>query len=183
MNKKYFKTIDMATIILFSPLYAILNLYIGPLGFALLKLPVLCDVAVFFTLLLVVWLSAKFGSASIVGLIGSLIVLSLRPSPHIIGFAAASVLFDILMAVNRHKISLNTYSMASAAIVTAISAYFAGALIGAFFMEKPLSSATLQWALTLWGGWHLIGGIASLAIAFPIMAILERANVKRIKSV
>lgn len=183
MNKKYFKTKDIAAIILFSPLYAILNLYIGPLGFTLFKLPILCDVAVFLTLLLTVWLSGKFGSASIVGLIGSLIVLSFRPSPHIIGFAAASILFDILMTVNRHKVSLNPYRMASAAIVTVISAYFAGAIIGAFFMEKPLTSDTVQWAVTFWGGLHLAGGIASLALAFPIIGILERANVKRIKSV
>jgi hypothetical protein len=49
-------------------------------------------------------------------------------------------------------------------------------------MNKPLTSETMQWALTFWGGWHLIGGIIGIIVAFPMIGILEKANVKRIKS-
>ena len=181
MVKTYFKTTDIATISVFCALYVILNLTIGPLGFTLFKLPILCDFAVFFTLLLATWLAGKFGIASLVGIIGSIMVLSIRPSPHIIGFVAAAVLFDTLMVINRHKIHLKAYNMATTTLITVLSAYFAGVVIGVFFMGKPLDLTTLQWALTFWGGWHLVGGIISIAIAFPVIGALEKAKVKGIK--
>jgi hypothetical protein len=39
----------------------------------------------------------------------------------------------------------------------------------------------LQWALTFWGGWHLVGGILTLAITLPIILTLEKANVRKIR--
>jgi hypothetical protein len=181
-SKTYFTTVDIALVSVFCALWVVLNLTLGPLGFSLFNLPIFCDLAVFLTLLLVVWATGKFGTASIVGIIGSIIVLMMRPSPHIIGFAASAILFDILMTVNNHKILLKVYNLITAALVTAVSAYFAGVVIGIFFSNKPLTSETMQWALTFWGGWHLIGGIIGIIMAFPIIGILEKANVKRIKS-
>lgn len=175
--KKYFTTKDLAAIILFCPLYALLNLYFGPIGFALLQLPIFCDISVFLPLLLATWLTNKFGSTSLVGVIGSLIVLSARPgSTQMLGFAVAAILFDVFMTVNRHKISLNTYSIVTTTIMTAVSAYLAGVIIGAIIMGR-----SLYWALTFWGPWHLVGGIMGLAIAFPVIGALEKANVKGIK--
>ena len=180
-RKTYFTTVEIALVSVFCALWVVLNLSLGPLGFSLFNLPIFCDLAVFLTLLLGVWATEKFGAASIVGVVGSIIVLMIRPSPHIIGFATSAVLFDILMSMNKHKIQLKTYNLITAVLVTIVSAYFAGVIIGIFFMNKPLTAETMQWALTFWGGWHLIGGIIGIIVAFPIIGILEKANVKRIK--
>ncbi|MEM2463884.1 MAG: hypothetical protein QXY07_04295 [Candidatus Bathyarchaeia archaeon] len=60
------------------------------------------------------------------------------------------------------------------AITTTVSAYFAGVVIGTVFMAR-----SLEWALTFWGVWHLIGGIIGLIIALPVIGTLERAKVKK----
>lgn len=181
-SQTYFKALDITLISVFCALWPTLNLTLGPLGFAWLRLPIFCDFAAFFTLLLVSWATGKFGTASVVGIIGSTIVLLIRASPHIIGFAASAIVFDILMSANHHKLHAKAYNMVVAALVTAVSAYFAGVVIGIFFMNKPLDWATLEWALTFWGGWHLVGGIMSIAVTMPILGILEKANVRRIKN-
>lgn len=180
-NKQYLKAVDLALVSIFCALWAILNLTLGPLGFSWFGLPIFCDFAVFFTLLLVTWATAKFGIASLVGIIGSIIILLIRASPHIIGFAISAIFFDVLMFLSHHKIELKTRSMTTAALSTALSAYFAGVIIGLFFSNKLLDQNTLQWALTFWGVWHLIGGIISIAITLPIIGILEKTGARKIK--
>jgi hypothetical protein len=155
---------------------------LGPLGFALYGLPIFCDFAAFLTLLLVTWLTGRFGTATLVGIIGSVIIFFIRASPYIIGFAASAILFDMLMLANHHKIEAKTRSIATAALATALSAYFAGLIIGIFFSYRALDQATLQWALATWGVWHLAGGIIAIIITLPIIGILERAHAREIKS-
>ncbi|MEM2104334.1 MAG: hypothetical protein QW717_05530 [Candidatus Bathyarchaeia archaeon] len=173
-----FKPIDVAVISVFAAMWVVLNLTLGPMGFRLFNLPILCDFSVFFTLLLTTWTSGRMGTASAVGVIGAVIVLALSPSStQMVGFLASAVLFDLLMLLSRHKLSFKLYNMAVAVFATAVSAYFAGVVIGTIFMRRPL-----QWALTFWGVWHLIGGIISIIIAIPVIGTLERAKVKEIKS-
>ncbi|MEM3788960.1 MAG: hypothetical protein QXN95_03735, partial [Candidatus Bathyarchaeia archaeon] len=172
----HFKPIDIAIIAIFSALWAALNLTVGPLGFTLFHLPIFCDFSVYFTLLLATWASGRTGIPSMVGVIGALIVLAMRPeSTQMIGFLASAILFDALMTLCKHKINLKPYNMAVAAIATIISAYFAGVVIGTVFMAR-----SLEWSLTFWGAWHLMGGIISLVIALPVIGALEKA--KGIKS-
>ncbi|MEM1589535.1 MAG: hypothetical protein QXZ68_03880 [Candidatus Bathyarchaeia archaeon] len=173
------KPVDIATIAIFSALWAVLNLTVGPLGFTLFQLPIFCDFAVYFTLLLATWASGKALVPSAVGLIGALIVLAMRPaSTQMIGFLASAILFDVLMTLCRHEIRFKPYNMTVASTATLISAYFAGVVIGAVFMGR-----SLEWALTFWGVWHLIGGVLSLIIAIPVIGVLEKAKVKGVKSV
>lgn len=61
------KTVDIATIVVFSAIWAVLNLTVGPLGFTLFRLPIFCDFAVYFTLLLATWTSGRAGVPSAVG--------------------------------------------------------------------------------------------------------------------
>jgi hypothetical protein len=82
------------------------------------------------------------------------------------------------MLANSHRIRLKIRDMAIATLVTAVSAYFAGAIIGTLFMGR-----SVEWALTFWGGWHLVGGLIGAVIALPTIGVLERANVRRIKGV
>jgi hypothetical protein len=94
-----------------------------------------------------------------------------------IGFLASAIIFDALMILCKHEISLKPYNMFVTAAATLTSAYFAGVVIGTVFMER-----SLDWALTFWGVWHLIGGIISLIIALPVIGALERAKVKGVKN-
>jgi hypothetical protein len=176
-SKTYFATADIALVSVFCALWVVLNLTLGRLGFTWFGLPIFCDFSVFLTLLLVTWATSRFGTASIVGIIGSIVALLITASWHNIGFAFSAILFDILMSVNNHKIRLKTYDLVTSALVTIVSAYFAGVIIGTVFMNRPA-----DWALTFWGGWHLIGGIIGIVVTFPIIGILEKANVRKIKS-
>jgi hypothetical protein len=175
-NKPYLNTVDVALTAVFSALWIALNLTLGPLSFSLLQLPVLHDFGVFFTLLLVTWITGRFGPSLMVGLIGSVVAVLLGGPTLILGFAASAVLFDVFMFANHHKIQLSTYSLIMAAVVTLVSAYLAGVIIGVFFM-----GGGVQWALTVWGGWHLVGGVVAIAITLPIIVALEKANVRKIK--
>ena len=174
-RKTYFKTVDIAFVAVFSALWIVLNLTLGPLSFQLLGLPILHDFGVFFTLLLVAWLTGRFGTSLMVGIIGSIITILLGGPPLILGFAAAAVIFDLLLTVNHHKIHASAKDLVAAASITVVSAYFAGAIIGVLFMGNGI-----QWALTVWGGWHLIGGVLTVAVTLPIIVGLEKANVRKL---
>jgi hypothetical protein len=178
-GKNYFATVDIALTGVFCALWIVLNLALGPLSFQLLGLPIIHDFAVFFTLLLVVWVTGRFGTSLLVGIIGSAVAILLGPPPMVgpmICFAASAIVFDLLMSANHHKIPTSIYSFTVASIATIVSAFFAGVLIGVLFTSDP----SFQTALTFWGGWHIIGGIMTLAITLPIVAALEKANVRRL---
>jgi len=173
---KYFTTLHIILIGVLSALWVALNLTLGPLGFSLFHLPVLCDVAVYLTLLLAVWIFGKFGGASAVGLIGSLVVLLFRPNAtHIFGFAASAVLLDLLFLTIHHKPQARALTLIAAALITIASAYFAGVVIGTIFMARPFS-----WSLTFWGGWHAVGGLLAVIITLPVIGALEKAQVGRL---
>lgn len=177
MNYKVHLTVvDIALTSVFCALWIALNLTLGPLSFQLLQLPILHDFGVFFTLLLVAWVTGRFGTSLLAGIIGSIVAILLGGPPLILGFAASAVVFDVLMSASHHKIRIALFNLAIATIATMLSAYFAGVLIGVFFMGNGL-----QWALTFWGGWHLIGGILTVAVTLPIIIALEKASVRKIK--
>jgi hypothetical protein len=169
--------IDVALTGIFCALWVALNLTLGPLSFTLLGLPILHDFAVFFTLLLVVWITGRFGTSSVTGIIGATVATLISGIPLMIGFAPAAILFDLLMTANHHKIRIKAYSLTITAIATILSAYLAGVVIGAFFTPGQ----TLLWALTFWGGWHLIGGVMTVAVTFPVILALEKANARKLK--
>jgi hypothetical protein len=177
----YFSPLEIALTSVMCALWAILNFTLGPLSFRLLGLPIIHDFAAFFTLLLATWATGKPGTASLVGIIGTVIVLSVGgPLPNV-GFAASAVLFDAMMSITHHKIYGKALNMIAATLTTIVSAYFAGVLIGIFLMSKQLDLATLYFAATIWGGWHMAGGVVSVAITLPIIGILEKANVGKIR--
>ncbi|MEM2463883.1 MAG: hypothetical protein QXY07_04290 [Candidatus Bathyarchaeia archaeon] len=103
-----FKPVDIAIIAIFSAIWAALNLTVGPLGFTLLHLPIFCDLSVYFTMLLATWASGRAGIPSMVGVIGAIIVLAMRPaSTQMIGFLASAILFDALIRCVSTKSNLN----------------------------------------------------------------------------
>jgi hypothetical protein len=177
-GKRYFTTADIALASVFCAIWVILNLTVAPISFRLIGLPVIHDLITFLVFLLVAWTTNKFGTVSFVGVVGAAIVLLAGGPPQVIGFAAASILFDVLLSASHHRIQLKTYDIAVAVIATLASAYLAGVLIGIFFTLN-----TYYWALTFWGGWHFVGGVISIIVTLPIIGILDKAGVKRIKNV
>lgn len=172
----YFDAKDVVFMGVFSALWIVLHLSLGPLGFSLFRLPVFCDVSAYLTLLLAVWVFGKFGGASVVGIMGSLIVLLLRPqSTHILGFAASAVLFDVLFLTIRHKPPTEVLTLTATALISVASAYSAGVIIGTVFMARHPG-----WALTFWGGWHAVGGLLAVIVTLPVIGALERAGVRRL---
>ena len=168
---------DLALTGVFSALFVVLNLTLGPASFQLLRLPLLQDIGVFFTLLLVAWVTGKFGPSLMVGIIGSIVAVLLGGPIIIVGFAAAAVVFDLLMSACKHNIRIARFNLVVVIISTMASGYFAGATIGVFFMGNGV-----QWALTIWGGWHMVGGILATAITLPIIAALERSGARKLKT-
>jgi hypothetical protein len=175
-DKTRLSTVDIALMAVFCALFAVLNLTLGPLSFQLLQLPVLHDFAAFFPLLIIAWAVGRFGASSFVGIIGSIIAIFWGGPPLIICFAASAVIFDLLMSANRHAVRISIFSFTVVAISTMLSAYLAGVFIGIFFTPNQ----TLLWAITFWGGWHLVGGIVTLVITFPVILALENAGVRKI---
>ena len=76
-GKTYFATVDVALTGVFCALWIVLNLTLGPLSFSLLGLPILHDFGVFFTLLLVAWVTGRFGTSLMAGIIGSIFAILL----------------------------------------------------------------------------------------------------------
>jgi len=171
----HFKTVDVAFIAIFSALWIVLNLTLGPLSFQLLGLPILHDFGVFFTLLLVAWITGRFGTSIMVGFIGTAIAILLGAPPLIVGFAASAIVFDSFLILNHHKIRVSIKDLAVAALATMLAAYVAGVIIGILFMGNGV-----VWAFTVWGGWHLVGGIITVAVTLPIIVGLEKASIRKL---
>jgi hypothetical protein len=169
------RTKHIAFIGIFSGLWAALNLTLGPLGFTLFRLPIFCDVASYFPLLVTVWFLRRYGSATAVGVIGALVTLFLRPgSTQMIGFAVSAAIFDLLMLLFRHSISFDFKNVVGVSLIVLASAYVAGFIIGAAIMMGGIG-----WALTVWGPWHAAGGLLSVIISYPILVALEKSGVKK----
>ena len=171
----HFKPSDIALVAILSALWIVLSLVLGPLSFQLTGLPILHDFGVFFTLLVTAWITGRFGASTLVGIIGTLIAIPLGAPLLIIGFIASAIIFDVLLIMTRHKIATSNRNLAIATLSTLVSAYVGGALIGTLFMGNGIG-----WALTVWGGWHLIGGAIAATVTLPILAGLEKANVRKL---
>jgi hypothetical protein len=172
-----FTTVNIALISIFSAMWIVLNFTVAPLGFQLTRLPIVHGVISLFTLLLASWATGRYGVASAVGMIGSTIVLLAGGPLPVLGFAAASLLFDAILLVNSHRLNVKLVNAAVAVLATVVSSYFAGVLNGIFILNQ-----TPMFAVTFWAGWTIVGGIIGLAIALPIIAVLEKANVKKVKA-
>jgi MFS family permease len=177
INAPNFKNKDIALTGIFSAIYVIMNLTLGPVSFMLTGLPIIHDVGVFSTLLLVAWITRRFGTSSMTGIIGSILAMLISGMALMVGFLPAAIVFDVVLIADHHKIGTSAYSMIVAAIATILSAYVAGVVIGLFFMGMGV-----QLALMFWGVWHAIGGVIAVVITFPIIALLEKENVREIRS-
>jgi hypothetical protein len=170
-------TTNIALISIFSALWVVLNFTLAPLGFSLTGLPIIHSVIIFFMLILVTWATNQYGAASLVGIIGSVLVLLAGGPLPVLGFVPASLLFDLILIVNHHKLDMKLTNLAIAVLGAIASSYFAGVVNGIFIL-----SFTPTFALTIWGGWNIVGGVIGVALALPIVGALEKAHVKKVKT-
>jgi hypothetical protein len=167
-------SVNIALISIFSALWVVLNLTIAPISFRLTGLPVIHSVVIFFILLLVTWATNQYGAASLVGIIGSVIVLLAGGPLPVLGFILAAITFDLIFLVNHHRFSFKPVNVGIAILATIVAAFSAS--IVNFVLVSP------AFALTVWAGLVIIGGIIGIIIALPIIGILEKAQVKRVKT-
>ena len=170
-------SVNIALISVFSALWVVLNLTIAPLGFAVLHLPVVHSLIIFFMLILITWATGQYGAASAVSMVGSAIVVLANPQVlPVLGFVPAALLFDLVLLVNHHRVNLKSVNFGVSVFATVVCAYLAAVVNGVVILNLAL-----MFTLTIWAGWNMLGGLIGVVIAFPILGILERAQVKRVK--
>ncbi len=169
----YFGTRDLAGIAIFAALWGVLNATISPVFFRLFHLPFLCDLIGFAAQILAVWWVRKFGTATFVGFVATVVNFMFRPDAvHFLGFTAASILFDVITSLTGHK-RLFGNRLAGSVVLFALSVFsaaVAGLIIGVFFMEPaPLQ----RWGgILAWSGLHAVGGIIGGVVGVVLMNAL-----------
>jgi len=166
----YFSTRDLAAVAVSSSFWAVLNALISPIFWQLTHMPFLCDLLAFMSLTLVVWWTGKFGAASLTGLVVMALTLVLRPGQFfILGFVAASVLFDILTKGAGYSNCFNKTLRGAACLISfsVLSSGASGVIIGRFFMGLESLLSILTFA-----GLHAIGGVIGGAIGVAIIKAL-----------
>jgi len=165
----------IAFVSIISALGGVLQAYLAPVTFAILRLPFGHDILVFFPLLLSGWVIRRIGGVSGVGIISTLVVLFLRPGMFLVtAFALSSVLLDLLLYTINYDITFKIRKVILVSAMVALTAYLAGAIIGFFFM-----TGSLDYALFVWGPLHVVGSLFALLITFPILAALEKTGVRK----
>jgi hypothetical protein len=170
----------VAAIAIFAALWGVLNSIFAPVVFSMTGLPILCDMIGFAVLTLTVWWTRKFGAATVVGLIATVVNFIFNPAGvHFLGFAVASMVFDItarLIGYDRcfKKPLFVTVSMLP---VSVLSAAAAGLIIGTFFMAIP---ALAKWGGVIgWAGLHAVGGVMGGFIGIALITGLAARGVQR----
>jgi len=168
-----FKTKDIAAITVFAALWGVLNSLISPIFFQIFHLPFMCDLIGFSSIILATWYVRKLGTATMVGIIATIINFIFMPTAmHFLGFTAASVVFDILAFIIGHKRMFNKKLVGSISLFTisVLSAATAGIIIAFFFMTP---AALKNWGGTLgWAGLHAVGGVIGGTIGVVLMNAL-----------
>jgi hypothetical protein len=171
-------SVNIALISIFSALWVVLNLTVAPIGFAVFHLPVVHSLIIFFMLVLVAWATGQYGAASVVSIIGSVIVVFANPQVlPVLGFVPAAFLFDLVLLLNRHKVNLKSINVALLILAAIVCAYVAAVVNGLVILNLAF-----VFTLTVWGGWNVLGGIIGVVIALPIVGVLEKAQVKRVQT-
>jgi hypothetical protein len=181
LSLAYFNTREIAAIALFSALWGVINSVFAPVIFQMFGLPILCDMVGFAALTLTFWWVRKFGAATAVGIIATVINFMLNPyGVHFLGFTAASIVFDLVTSlVGSDRIFKTTaVTTVSMLAVSTLSAAFAGLIIGYFFMAAV---AMYRWGgIFGWAALHAVGGIIGGFVGVALITGLTVRSVQKI---
>jgi hypothetical protein len=165
----YFSTRDIVAIVICAALWTVLNSILAPVFWAATHLPFLCDFLAFASLILVTWWTRKFGAVSLTGLLVTALTLAFRPgATQMIGFAVASITFDVLTRIVGYRNCLDKPLPTVIGLVSfsTICAGLAGLIIGSFFMTtKPL--------ITIFAGLHAVGGFIGGILGLVLIGALK----------
>lgn len=153
-----------------APLWGVLNILMSPIFWQLTHMPFLCDLLAFLSLTVVVWWTRKFGAASLTGLVVTALTLVLRPGAfHMVGFAVASMVFDISVKAAGYRNCLEEAPRGAVCLIafSVLSAGVAGATIGTFFMGFKTLPSVLTFA-----GLHSVGGFIGGAMGVVVIRAL-----------
>lgn len=170
----YFNSRDVGAIAMCVALMGVLSALISPVFWRVTHLPFLCDLLGFSALILGVWWTRKFGTATIIGLISTPINFYLNPTgAHFLGFAAASIVFDVLIRLVGYKVCFGGLKSSSVSLVSisAVCAAVAGFIIGSLFMNLKAEN------ILFFAGLHVVGGILGGSAGVITVKSLEARQV------
>jgi len=168
----YFNSRDVGAVAMCVALMGVLNALIAPIFWRVTHLPFLCDLLGFLALILGVWWTRKFGTATIIGLISTPINVYLNPTGmHFLGFAAASVVFDVLTRLVGYKVCFGGLKSSAVSLISlsAVCAAVAGFIIGSLFMNSA--------NILFFAGLHVVGGILGGLMGLITVKSLEARQV------
>ena len=170
----YFNARDIAVIAIISAEWGVMNYTVLPIFFTIFNgIPFMCEMVALTSLILVLCLTKKFGTATITGLVVTLVTLTLSPgSTYMLGFAAASLVFDVATRLIGYRSIIGNpkISAVGLGVSSMIAAAVAGLIIGVMFM--PLSLISLLGGVGVFAGLHVLGGLVGATLGFVILRAL-----------
>lgn len=164
----YFNARDIFAIVMCGAIWTVVNNTLAPVVWRMTHLPFTCDLLGFVSLILVAWWTRRFGAASVTGLLVAALTLALQPDAlHMLGFATASIFFDVLTRIVGYS---NCFDKLLPSVISLISfsticAGIAGLIIASFFVEFPV-------AVDLFAGLHAVGGFIGGIIGLTLVRAL-----------
>ena len=175
----YFNARNIAMIAIIAAVWGAMNSTILPIFFTIFNgIPFLCEMVALTSLILVLSLTRKFGAATATGLIVTLITLFLYPSStHVLGFTAASIIFDIATRLIGYRRILDNPKISAVGLTASslLSSMVAGVIIALLFM--PLNLITLLGGVATFTGLHVLGGLAGAILGFALLRALTARNI------
>lgn len=173
----YFGSRDVAAIALCASLWGVLNAVFSPIIFQMTGMPFLCDLIGFAVLTVATWWTRKFGTATMIGLIVTIINFTLNPAgTQFLGFTAASIVFDAATRLVGYTILFKKpiLSIVGVVPISTFSAAVAGFIIGTFFLTGP---PLARWGVLGWTILHAIGGIIGGAVGVSLITSLASRGI------
>jgi hypothetical protein len=128
-----------------------------------------------------VWWTKKFGAATAVGLIATIINFILRPTAiQFLAFLAASVLFDLTTRIVGYKTCFGNLKVRIISLIalSVLSGAFAGSIIGLFLIAPGIISQ-MYGTVIPFISLHALGGLLGGTLGFILIKAIESRSIQR----
>jgi len=171
----YFTTRDITAIAMCAALWGVLSAYFAPAFWKATHLPFFCDMLGIILLILVMWWVRKFGAIITTGIIATIVNLTLNPyGTQFFGFAAASVVFDILTRLIGYQTppEKSVLKLIGVFLTSLASTAVAGVIIGYLFMSMN-SLVIMYGGVAVFVILHAAGGAIGGTIGLVLIKALS----------